>query len=241
MANLLRLAWLLLIFGFYSAKAEEVHIAVSANFLKPIKDIVKTFESNNSHKIILHPGSTGQLYAQIIHGAPYDLFLSADKQRVDALDEQQLTVTSDTYSCGLLAFYSETAQIDSLNDLNKLSMVSLANPELAPYGEAAEAVLSRDENNKNLKKIYGQNIASAYQYALNQAVDGSFVAYSYVYQKPQDKVWLIPSDLYSPIKQNMALLKRSESEAAKDFYQYLLSLEVQSSIEKMGYTSANDC
>ncbi|NVK21793.1 MAG: molybdate ABC transporter substrate-binding protein [Kangiellaceae bacterium] len=223
----------------YTAISEDINVAVSANFLKPIKAISQQFENQTNHKIILHLGSTGQLYAQAIHGAPFDLFLAADQERIDKLVEQNLTSHSSTYSCGLLAFYSESVKVNSIGDLNRLSKVALANPLLAPYGVAAEEVLSK--TSLQAKKVYGQNIAATYQYAINRVVDGGFVAYSYVYQKPAEQVWLVPKSLYPSIKQNMALLKRSRNEAAKEFYKFLLSSEVQSSIAKMGYTSANDC
>ncbi len=237
----LLILFIALLLSIFSVKSEEVHVAVSANFLKPIKQISKAFEQQYSHTIVLHTGSTGQLYAQALYGAPFDLFLAADTERVKLLIEKGLTQKSSTYSCGLLAFYSEKYQINSIADLDKLSLIALANPDLAPYGQAAEAALKHSKTSTTLKKVYGQNIASAYQYALNNTVDGSFVAYSYVIEQPAEKVWLLPTDMYQPIKQDMALLKRSHNPAAKQFYEFILSQQVQSSIARMGYTSITNC
>lgn len=219
--------------------AEKIEVAVAANFLKPLKTLAQDFEADTGHQIVLHPGSSGQLYAQILYGAPFDLFLSADEERIDALQQKDLTNSESLYSCGLLAVYSENQQITKLEDLNGIS-IAIANPKLAPYGKAAQQVLTR----KSLlpkKIVQAQNVATAYQYADTQVVDASFVAYSYVYQKPADNFWLVPKDLYQPIKQKMALLKSSKKPAVEAFYHYLLSESVQNKLSTMGYTSVDDC
>ncbi len=239
---MIKIAAILLSFNIAFVQAETISVAVPANFLKPMQVIAERYEAETGSAIILHSGSTGQLYAQAINGAPFDLFLSADEERVDALLDNQLADTSQLYTCGQLAFYSQQHQITQLQDLSSLAKIGMAKPNLAPYGKAAESTLSHVIHDFPAKIIYGQNVVAAYQYAMHKVVDGSFVAYSNVHDANKGYVWLVPKELYTPIKQKMAVLQSSNKQlSAQRLYRYILSDEIQSLISEMGYTHIKDC
>lgn len=224
------------------AHAETINVAVPANFLKPMQLIAEKFEQEFGHNVILHSGSTGQLFAQVTHGAPFDLFLSADEERVDALVAQHQVSDSDLYSCGILAFYSRQHTVSQLEDIAKLPSIGVANPKLAPFGKAAEDTLSHLTLHEQTRLVYGQNIAMSYQYALHEAVSGSFVAYSHVYDHEPEFVWLVPKRYYAPIKQKMAILSQSRHKPeVQKLYRYMLSDEIQLLISQLGYTQTKDC
>lgn len=228
--------------------AEEISVAVATNFIKPLSQIAKDFELKTDHKVILHPGSSGQIYAQALHGAPFDLFLSADELRVDKLIVAELAHKEDKaiYACGILSLWSSKRSLSELAEplkIPQLGKVALANPRTAPYGLAAEQVLNKLARSQDLKLIKAQNVSSSFQYAYTGAVDASFVALSQLIAMKIDpsEAWTIPQSYYQPIKQSAVILKSSKSKAGKLFFQYLLSKETQRKIQSMGYTSAIDC
>ncbi|MBD3667545.1 MAG: molybdate ABC transporter substrate-binding protein [Kangiella sp.] len=237
-----RLGFTLLLLINSLANAETINVAVPANFLKPMQLIADKYEQESGHKIILHSGSTGQLFAQATHGAPFDLFLSADEERVDALEAQQQVSDSHLYSCGILAFYSRRHTVSQLEDIAQLPSIGIANPKLAPFGKAAEDALSHLTLQDQTRLVYGQNIAMSYQYAMHEAVSGSFVAYSHVYDHEPEFVWLVPKRYYAPIKQKMAILSHSSHKTeVHKLYRYILSDEIQLLISQLGYTQTKDC
>ncbi|VAX20540.1 Molybdenum ABC transporter, periplasmic molybdenum-binding protein ModA (TC 3.A.1.8.1), partial [hydrothermal vent metagenome] len=105
---IVRLAIFVIVTSAGAAFAGEVHIAVAANFLGPLKTIAKAYERSTGHKALLSAGSTGQLYSQIINGAPYGVFLAADRQRPELLESGGFIAkgSSFTYAIGRLALYS---------------------------------------------------------------------------------------------------------------------------------------
>ncbi|MHC9510594.1 molybdate ABC transporter substrate-binding protein [Kangiella sp. M94] len=237
-----RLFAIVLLLSLSVAQAESISVAVPANFLKPMQHIAERYEAETGITVVLHSGSTGQLYAQAINGAPFDVFLSADEERVDALLDNKLAMQSQLYTCGQLAFYSQQHRITELQELSQLKKIAIAKPNLAPYGKAAESTLSHGSTDFSAKIIYGQNVVAAYQYAMHKVVDGSFVAYSNVHDADTGYVWLVPKELYAPIKQNMAVLQSSnKQQSAQRLYRYILSDEIQSLISEMGYTHIKDC
>ncbi|ACV26750.1 molybdate ABC transporter substrate-binding protein [Kangiella koreensis] len=239
---MIRLATIFLALNTAAAQAETISVAVPANFLKPMQVIAERYELKSGNSIILHSGSSGQLYAQAINGAPFDVFLSADEERVDALLKDNRAEQAELYTCGKLAFYSQQHQITNIQELNQLTRIAIAKPNLAPYGKAAESTLSHIQQDFSAKLIYGQNVVATYQYAMHNAVDGSFVAYSNVLKPDSGYVWLVPKELYAPIKQKMAVLTSSKKQhSAQYLYRYILSDEIQSLISEMGYTHIKDC
>lgn len=241
---LILLSLLLLSFSRIS-QADTIHIAVASNFTGAMKELIAEFEKYSPHRVKASYGSSGKIYAQIQHGAPFQIFFSADQAKPLALYQQGLTQDSPfTYAFGALALWSsqtsfqhnELAHLQS-NDFNKLS---LANPKLAPYGIATLEVL------KNLtliqatqkKWVKGENIAQAYQFVGSGNADLGFVALSQV--KHKASYWQVPSKLYSPIRQDAVLLSSGQNNpAANAFLHFIRSEKSQTLIQSHGYTTVN--
>jgi molybdate transport system substrate-binding protein len=123
-------------------------VAVATNFLEPARKIVEQFEKDSGHKVTLAGGSSGKLAAQILHGAPFDVFLSADQERVGLLVDRQAAVADSrfTYARGQLALWSPDKLPVTVDGLGSLRLdpgerMAIANARLAPYGLAAEQAL----------------------------------------------------------------------------------------------------
>ena len=238
---------LVLSFSAASAQAGEVIVAVASNFSAPMQDIASQFEQQYGHRVKLVFGSSGKLYAQIIHGAPFELFLSADQKKPQALEEKKLAVAGSrfTYARGALALWSpqeklvdDQAQVLKNKQLRKLA---IANPKLAPYGAAAIEVL------KNLgvyklvqnKLVRGENIAQTYQFVGTGNAELGFVALSQVLENGQLKsgsVWRVPAKNHTPIRQDGVLLFRGKnSDPARTLLRYLQSPHVARLIQAYGY------
>jgi molybdate transport system substrate-binding protein len=230
-----------------SSYAEEVHAAVASNFTAPMKDIAKQYEEESGNKVILSFGSSGKFFAQIQHGAPFDVFLSADQNKPDALEKAGAIIPNSrfTYAIGALALWSSKADFIDNNaarlkngDFNKLA---LANPKLAPYGVAAMEVLKGlglTEKTRS-KWVMGENISQTYQFVSTGNTDLGFVALSQIMSKGHIKSgssWIIPSDRYSPIRQDAVLLKKADNNAAaKGLIDYLRSDKARNIIHSYGY------
>ena len=166
--------WLLAIALIVSgpAAAEQIRVAVASNFKPAMQQIVADFESISGHSVTLVVGSTGKQYAQIINGAPFDMFFAADVLRPQLLENAQMVVPASrfTYAIGKLLLWSrEVAYVDNLGSIlssGNFRHLALANPELAPYGVAAREVLQTKGLWDTLGKrmVKGENIAQAFQY-----------------------------------------------------------------------------
>lgn len=135
--------------SFNSAWADEVQVAVAANFTAPIQAIAKDFEKDTGHKLVAAYGATGQFYAQIKNGAPFEVFLAADDSTPKKLEEEKEIVPGSrfTYAIGTLALWSaKEGYVDAKGDVlkkNEFKHLSIANPKAAPYGLAATQVLDK--------------------------------------------------------------------------------------------------
>lgn len=227
-----------------SAYAEKINIAAASNFTAPMKAIIKQFEKTSHHQIKVSFGSSGKIYAQIKHGAPYALFFSADKKKPLALEKEGLVSDGSrfTYAIGALALWSSTLQdINSPARLKEESFnkLAIANPKLAPYGFAAMEVLDHLDlsQSSRAKWIQGENIAQTYQFVGTGNADLGFVALSQVLSNQgQGSYWIVPHDLYNPIQQDAVLLKKYQAnKAAQAFWQYMQSAEAQNIIQSFGY------
>ncbi len=230
-----------------TSSAEDVHVAVASNFAAPMKDIVEAFEQDTDHRVILSFGSSGKFYAQIRNGAPFQVFLSADEAKPEALERHGQVVegTRFTYALGALALWSSKPDlVDPHGHVLKegqFNKLALANPRLAPYGVAAVEVL------KNLglveatrsRWVQGENIAQTYQFVHTGNADIGFVAVAQVMQSGELKggsAWFVPSERHRPIKQDAVLLERGgDSEGARTLVRFLQSDTAQRIIESYGY------
>ncbi|MCY0963833.1 molybdate ABC transporter substrate-binding protein [Parathalassolituus penaei] len=243
--NYHRSAWcaaLLLITGL-SAQADTVAVAVAANFQAPMEEISKAFEKDSGHSVAMSTGSSGKFVAQIQNGAPFDVFLSADQQNPIALEGSGHAVTGTrfTYAEGALVLWSAKVAIDpqqvlKSGDYNKLA---IANPKLAPYGLAATQVLDKMglTSATTAHLVTGENIAQTWQFIGTGNADIGFVALSQVRATGDGgSSWIVPSDLYEPIRQDAVLLKRGEdNNAAKALLDYLHGTTASTIIQRYGY------
>ena len=224
-----------------SACAEQnpshARVAVATNFLPTAQALETAFEAETDFTIDLISGSTGQLYTQIVNGAPYDAFFSADAARITRLIEDGYGEENSrqTYALGQLVLYGEEEGENILRD-GVFSKLALANPDLAPYGAAAMETLAALQLSETLsnKIIYGQNVGQAYGFVKTGNADLAFAALSQM--EPGDIYWRVPKNYYSPIRQDGVLLTRGEeNEAAKAFMTFFKNSDSRKLIQTSGY------
>ncbi|SFC67900.1 molybdate transport system substrate-binding protein [Pseudomonas citronellolis] len=231
----------------HAALADEVQVAVAANFTAPIQAIAKDFEKDTGHKLVASFGATGQFYAQIKNGAPFEVFLAADDSTPAKLEQEKAVVPGSrfTYAIGKLALWSpKDGYVDAKGDvLNKggFQHLSIANPKTAPYGLAATQVLDKLGLKDKLtgKIVEGQNIGQAYQFVSSGNADLGFVALSQIYKDGKvtaGSAWIVPADLYEPIRQDAVILEKGkDNAAAKALVDYLKGPKAAAVIKAYGY------
>lgn len=233
--------------GTGSALADEVQVAVAANFTAPIQAIAKDFEKETGHKLVASFGATGQFYAQINNGAPFEVFLSADDTTPAKLEQEGATVKGSrfTYATGTLALWSpKPGYVDDKGDVLKgqdYRHLSIANPKSAPYGLAATQVLDKlglSESTRS-RLVEGQSISQAYQFVSSGNAELGFVALSQIYKDGKlgsGSAWIVPAALHDPIRQDAVILnKGKDSAAAKALMDYLKGPHAAEIIKSYGY------
>ncbi|WP_413282668.1 molybdate ABC transporter substrate-binding protein [Vibrio sp. MA40-2] len=228
-----------------TVNAKDVTIAVANNFLGPMKALVVDFGSISNHNVSLSTGSTGQLYAQIVNGAPFDLFFAADTVRPHQLAKKGLASNEFVYAQGQLVLWSPTpSYINGVKQtLLKPSVkyIALPNPDLAPYGFAAMQVMEQEGilNVTKSKLIIAKGLNMAFQFADSGNANVAFLAKSQIYKNGQyiDGSYVeIDKNLYDPIKQGAVLLKHGkENTAAIELLAYLQSDRAKLIMEQYGY------
>lgn len=224
--------------------AAEVPVAVAANFTEPAKEIAAAFEKATGDKVVLSFGASGAFYTQISHGAPFQVFLSADAERPKKADEEGFSVpgTRFTYAVGRLMLYSaKPGLVDERGKVlssGKFAKIAIAEPSAAPYGEAAVEAMKKLKLYDTLepKIVKGSSIAQAYQFVVTGAADMGFVAMSQVVMEKGGSRWLVPSTLHAPIDQQAVLLKTGAGNpAAAAFLKFLKSRPALAIIKRYGY------
>jgi len=230
--------------GSTSILSDEIRVAVASNFSIAMKAITAEFETISGHQVVLSFGSTGKHYAQIINGAPFDVFLAADALRPTILEQQGVAQSNSriTYARGKLVLWTskpETQRIkESLLNHQDIRHLAIANPKLSPYGIAAQQVMTNLNVWLSLqtKLVRGENIAQAFQFVHSGNAELGFIAYSQVFN-PESAVrgsfWIPPQSLYSPIDQQAVLL--NDKKASKDFLRFLEGPLARQIIQNYGY------
>jgi molybdate transport system substrate-binding protein len=226
--------------------ADDVAVAVAANFGPVVKDLQENFEKKTGHKLVVSFGSSGAFYAQIQNGAPFEVLLSADSERPKKLEEEKLAVAGSrfTYAIGKLVLWSPKPGVvdkeGAVLKQGKFAKLAIADPKTAPYGAAAKEALQSLQlwDGLTSKTVQGIDIAQTYQFVSSGNAELGFVAYSQILAKGevQGSFWTVPAKLYSPIEQQAVLLsKGKDSKAAQAFLDYLKSEEAQAVIQSFGY------
>lgn len=230
-----------------SAFAEEVQVAVAANFTAPMKAIAANFEKATGHKVVLSFGSTGKFYTQIKNGAPFDVFLAADDTTPEKLEKENGTVAGSrfTYATGKLVLWSSRPDVvDAKGDVlkkNTFTHIALASPKLAPYGQAAVETMNKLGVYDTLqpKFVQGESIAQTFTFVSTGNAELGFVALSQVFEDGKLKSgsgWIVPANLHQPIRQDAVILTKGKgNKAAAELAAYLKSEPAKSVIRSFGY------
>ncbi len=229
--------------------ANEIRIAVASNFYPTMKAIVEeyeleNYESSKINKIVLISGSSGKHYAQIINGAPFDIFFSADKARPVLLEKEGIVENESrfTYALGKIVLWSPAnGFVDPKGQVlydNNFRFLAIANPKIAPYGIATKETLVSMGLWKNMGKkvVKGENIAQAFQFINSGNAELGFVSLSQLMNPHFSLVgsfWEVPKSLYNPIEQQAVLLR--DSLLGRNFMEFVRTNKALNIISKFGY------
>lgn len=233
-----------------SAAGEQLTVAVASNFRAPMRQLVTEFEQSSNHQLRIVVGSSGKLFAQIVHGAPYDLLFSADQKGPRLLAQQGLADADTQFSYaigGLVLWSTDPQRVDDQGRVlieGNFKRLAIANPQIAPYGVAALQLLERlgvyDQVASRL--VLGANIAQTYQFICSGNADIGLVAKSqlFLHQRENSAIvssfWMIPDHLYEPIRQDAITLNRAlKNAAAMEFMEFINSDQARSMIAGFGY------
>lgn len=241
-----RFSVLCCLFFFGVVQAEEVRVAVAANFLATAKILAPLYEKGSGDKLIISGASSGKLYAQIINGAPYDVFLSADRRYPEKLIDKRKGAARSryVYAKGALVLWgTKMVPIDenSLKDAS-LTHIALANPRTAPYGMAAKQVMQKIGvwDTPKFQKVMGESVGQSFQFVATGNVQLGFVALSQVLSPlnrfNRESYWKVPTVYYEPLEQEALLLSRGEKNpAASRFLNFLKGDEAREIMARYGY------
>lgn len=230
-------------------------VAAAADLQFALPQIAAQFERETGHRVRLVFGSSGTFYAQLLQGAPFDMFLSADESFVFKLAQAGRTDDRGRVYAhgriGLMVPHGSSVQADSaLSDLaralkdGRLQKLAIANPDHAPYGQRAVQALQHAGlwPAVQTKLIFGENIAQATQFALAGGAQGGIVAQSLALAPaiaPLGNFVLIPLEWHQPLVQRMVLMKNAPP-GAHAFYAYLRSPAAQTIMSRFGFTPPSD-
>ncbi len=230
-----------------SASEERLTIATAANMQFVIKELTRSFTETYGIPCQTIVGSSGKLTAQIMEGAPFDVFVSADMKYPEELFDNGLTTAgAKIYAYGYLVMWSMTDGIDpTLDQLtgSKVRHIAMANPKTAPYGRAAAEVLNRSHLYEPLAKklVFGESIAQTNQFITSGAAEVGFTAKSVVLSPAMEGKgsWkMVDTSMYTPIEQGVVILKNrvSRRKEAEKFYNFLISEKSREILHQFGYS-----
>ncbi len=238
------LAALLMLALAPASRADTLTVAVAANFAETLDRLVVDFEKSSSHRVRVVRGSSGRHFAQIVNGAPFDLFFSADARRPAELVERLSLPASRlrSYALGRLVLWAPAAAssevVERILKSRDFQTLAIANPRLAPYGQAAVETLQSLGLNEVLQPgvgqlVRGENVAQTYQFVATGNAQIGFVALSQVLAAGNRGYWLVPDSHYQPIVQQLVILR--DTRAGRELLDFLATPAARSRIEEAGY------
>ena len=228
----------------FSHAADGLKAAVAANFMVPFKEIAAAFETETKIKVDVTYSSTGNLYGQIINGAPYDVFLSADEETPRSLFEKGLSDKPFLYATGRVVLWGGGKEICGAQDWKEalkrpgVRKIAMANPVTAPYGAAAESALKKSGLWPEIegRLVIAQNVGQSFQYAVAGGTDGSFCALAAALSEPGAKGCYDLIDEAPAIRQAASLLSRTaRKNDASRLLEFLNSPKASEIKKRYGY------
>jgi molybdate transport system substrate-binding protein len=230
------------------AYADEVRVAAASDLNFAAKEIISSFEHKTGHKVALTLGSSGNFYQQILQGAPFQVFFSADIDYASRLESAGRVEPGSVfiYGRGRIVVWAlrnakvnpEISKMDSLIQPS-VKKIAIANPEHAPYGRAAVAAMQQADLYERVRPalVLGENISQAAQFAQSGAADIGIIALSLAQSDPMKqsgRYWIIPQSMHPPLDQ-AAVLVKGATPAARAFYEWLKSPEVKAILQRYGF------
>lgn len=241
---------LFVVTGVNLAVAEEITIAAASDLNFAFRDIVLEYEKTTGNHVRLSLGSSGNFFAQIQNGAPFDLYFSADIAYPRKLEEAALTVPGSLYQYAvgrIVLWTGHESRIDVTQGFEVLReptvrKVAIANPKHAPYGRAAVAAMEYFKVYDQVKDklILGENISQAAQFIESGACDIGIIALSLAVaptMKSKGVYWEVPAEAHPPLDQGAVILKSSkQQESAKQFLAFIKGERGQEIMKRYGFT-----
>jgi molybdate transport system substrate-binding protein len=240
------LSLVLVVLAVTPALAEQVLVAVAANFIGPFREVAMEFEKTTGHTVQTASGSSGNFYSQIKNGAPFDVFFSADNERPKLLEEEGLGVIGSrfTYAIGRLVLWGPDSNLvkgqDTLGSAS-FKRLAIANPKTAPYGVAAMQAMQKLGVWESVQPriVMGESLGQTMGFIESGNAELGFVALSQVLDpkiKGTGSRWDVPNDLHEPIQQDVVLLtKGKENPAAKALMEFMGGPQAKAIIERYKY------
>ena len=242
-----------LITGVNVAVAEVITIAAASDLSFAFREIATEYENTTGNHVRLTLGSSGNFYAQIQNGAPFDLYFSADISYPKKLEEAGLVVPGSLYQYAIgriVLWAGKESHLDLSKGLEILreptiKKIAIANPKHAPYGRAAVAAMEYFKVYDQVKDklILGENISQAAQFIESGACDAGIVALSLALapaMKTAGQYWEIPAVAHPPLEQGAVILKSStHQESAKQFLEFMKGSQGQEIMKRYGFTLPN--
>ena len=241
------LAFLLLLAAAFATSAAQVQVAVAANMAAPMQRIAADFQRATGHRAVLVPGATGKFYAQVVHGAPFELLLAADDETPARLEREGHAVagTRFTYATGRLLLWSADASaVDAQGAVLRQpprGKLAIADPRVAPYGAAAVQALDRLGLRAAWQPhfVQGESIGQAFQFVASGNAPLGFVALAQVMvdgRLSRGSGWIVPAKLHVPLRQDAVVLKAGQSNpAAAALAAWLRSDAARATLRGYGY------
>ncbi len=226
----------------------EITVSAAADLMEALPELASVFERETGVRVVMNFGSSGQLAQQIAQGAPVDVFMSADIHYMEELGAAGLLLrgTRAIFGTGKLVVWTppDAPPVTSLQDLAnpRIRKVALANPKLAPYGNAAEEALRMAGlwNAVKVKAVYGENVRQAFLYARSGSADAALVANTLVTGRP-GHVLVVPEELYPRLYGTIGVVRDTRNEpAARTFAAFVTGSEGSAILARHGFGPAPD-